>query len=428
MKKHPPNKTESELPAHNEMAERMLLACAVHKPDIISMVQPSAFYQTWAKDVFAKLAQFRFDKRPSLSDPVQLEHDLMLALDRQTFGELNGALNDLPSVHNWPYWLEIVTDFERARAVGSLGAVARNAADQLIHGENSGLLAVQKRVNDLVSGGTAKGITTMKEICRTVINEIDEAFANESTIKGIPTGLIPLNRAMNGFEKKKLYVIAARPSQGKSTLLLQFAHAAASSGKSVLFFSLEMPKEEIVERAASNLSRVPLSNFRTKTATPEDFRNFTGAMSNLSALSMSIVDNASSLSDIVGISHQTEGVQLVVVDYLQRLRIPHFKGNRNELVTEISVALKDVSMMLDVPVIAAAQLNRESEKANRPPTLADLRDSGAIEQDADFVAFLHPGKTKEQTDLILGKNRSGDSNLIIPLLFRREIFRFESVL
>src|SRR5881394_2570044 len=115
---------------------------------------------------------------------------------------------------------------------------------------------------------------------------------------------------MNGFEKKKLYVIAARPSQGKSTILLQFAHAAASSGKSVLFFSLEMPKEEIVERAASNLSRVPLSNFRTKTATPEDFRNFTGAISNFSALSLSIVYNDSSNSGSIEISHQTEGVQL----------------------------------------------------------------------------------------------------------------------
>ncbi len=150
-----------------------------------------------------------------------------------------------------------------------------------------------------------------------------------------------------------------------------------------------------------------------------------------------IDDFSRSLSDIVMACHQAvaEGAQLLIIDYLQKIVIPRFRHNRNELVTEISGAMKDIAMSLRVPVICCAQLNRESEKDNREPTLADLRDSGSVEQDADFVGLLHepprPRDTPEEewenrTDLIVAKNRGGARGRI-AFEFRKEIFRFDEL-
>jgi replicative DNA helicase len=403
----------------------MLLACAVHKPELLATLDAEMFYQTSAKTVFRQLEDFQSEKRNSMSDPNQLEHDLMLSLPRNVFTEINGALNDLPSVHNWPYWLEIVTDFKRARGLEMLKPAISDASASLITGDKSGLLGIQTKVGVLVSDAGTSNIPSMGETCNQLVNDLEAAWESGGRLKGIGTGLQELNSKMQGYEKAKFYVIAARPGEGKSSLLLQSTHQAAADGVKVLFFSLEMPRAELVGRLASNLSRVPLTRFASQTATDRDFGNFNAAISAIKNLPLVIIDNKSSLSDIMAICHETPGIGMVVVDYLQRVRIPHFRGNRNELVTEISVAMKDAAMVLEVPVLAAAQLNRASEKEGRAPAMSDLRDSGSIEQDADFVMILHPGKDQGMDGLIV-KNRSGDKARI-SLLFRREIFRFEAL-
>jgi replicative DNA helicase len=415
------------IPPHNAQAERLLLACAIHLPELIPTMDESLFYQTESRAVFRKLVEFKGANRPALSDPHTLEHDLMLALDRDTFRFINETLNELPSEHNWPYWLEIVKDFQRARALEQIKPDMTRAAARLVSGDNDGLIQVQKKFTAIFENAPQVGIPTMKEVVGEVIADLDEAWTSGRKLKGIAGGINKLDDQTQGFQKKNFYVIAARPSQGKSTLLLQFAYEAAHAGNKTLFFSLEMQRKDLVGRMASNLSRVPLSKFKQQEASDQDFKNFTAASSNLSKLPLLIIDDTANLSDILTLCHETQGIGLLVVDYLQRVRIPNFRNNRNELVTEISVALKDLSMVLDIPVIAAAQLNRASEKEGRPPTLADLRDSGSIEQDADFVLLLHPQKDSQQTDAIIAKNRSGETGRI-PLRFHRNIFRFESVL
>jgi replicative DNA helicase len=409
--------------AHDREAERMILACAVHKPELVSVLDDDLFYQSEARRVLAKMKDFVNEQRASIHKAESFEHDLMLALDRMDFALVNGALNDLPSAHNWSYWLDVLKDFRRARALEQIKPEMSKAADGLVQGDSSGLVKVQQRFTEIVRNEAEGQSTNMQQICAEALEDVENSWRN-GAIKGLGTGLAPLNRFTQGLQRGYFYVVAARPSQGKTTLVLQIAHWIATEKKKVLFFSLEMNGTDLANRILSNVTRIPLSKFVDQNCSEKDFRDWAKASLDLSKLDWSIV-NLSSLSEILLLCEQTRNVDLIVVDYLQRIRVPHFRGNRNELVTEISVGLKDLAMRLEAPVLVAAQLSRASEKEGRLPGLADLRDSGSIEQDADVVAMLHP--TKEQTELLIVKNRSGETGRA-PLKFHRSIFRFEALL
>ena len=266
---------------------------------------------------------------------------------------------------------------------------------------------------------------SMETLGPKVIDELEGIWRGDKTL-GAVTGYKSFDRITGGLQNNRLYVIGARPGIGKSSLAMNIFLRAAYRETKAYIVSLEMSATEIGRRLFACESRVSEQKFREKTVTESEFKLVTSAAERLKPLPFTIDDFSRSLSDIVMACHQAvaEGAQLIVIDYLQKIVIPKFRHNRNELVTEISGSMKDIAMSLRVPVICCAQLNRESEKDQREPTLADLRDSGSVEQDADFVGLLH--EMKDKTDLIIAKNRGGERGRI-AFEFRKEIFRFDEL-
>ncbi len=189
-----------------------------------------------------------------------------------------------------------------------------------------------------------------------------------------------------------------------------------------------MPAVELAGRIVQANSRVSLNVFGQGGATQDHFQRVQRGVLNVTKLPLTLFDDRSALSDIVAGATEAvrqQGAKLTVIDYLQRVTIPGFQENRTTLVTTISTTLKDLAMSLRVPVLAMAQLNRSNQKEGRKPTLADLRDSGSIEQDADFVGLLHQDEDDPSScELLVGKNRSGETGAI-SFAFQGAFTRFE---
>jgi len=409
------------LPPHDEPAEWFLLACAVNKPSIIPAIGSELFYVEQAKRVLLKMQEAYLAKMGCLQSPELFEHWLAKALEAHYFEPLIRAINSLPSAENWTYWKGQLADAYKARKLEQLKPMISETSERVAKGEtpNEVLLEISK-IAKLWQSSRAE---TMETLGPKVIEELEGIWRGDKTLGAI-TGYHKFDRITGGLQNNRLYVIGARPGIGKSSLAMNIILRAAFRETKCYLVSLEMSATEIGRRLFACESRVSEQKFREKTITEPEFKLVTSAASRLKPLPIKIDDYSRSLSDIVMACHQAvaEGAQLLVIDYLQKIVIPKFRQNRNELVTEISGAMKDIAMSLRVPVICCAQLNRESEKDQREPTLADLRDSGSVEQDADFVGLLH--EMKDQTDLIIAKNRGGEKGRI-AFEFRKEIFRFD---
>ncbi len=421
--------TEDKLPPHDEPAEWFLLASAVHKPSILPAIGSELFYVENARRVLLKMQQAWMAKLDCLKSPELFEHWLSKALESHYFEPLINAITDLPSSENWLFWKGQLSDSYKARRLEQLKPKISAMSERVAKGEtpNEVLLEISK-IAKLWQFTIAESMSTLGE---KVVDELEGIWRSDKSI-GAMTGYHKFDLITGGLQNNRLYVIGARPGVGKSSLAMNLFLQAAFRGTRSYVVSLEMSATEIGRRLAACESRVSEQKFREKKATEQEFKLVTSAMSRLKPLPFLIDDFSRSLSDIVMACHQAvaEGAQLLVIDYLQKIIIPNFRHNRNELVTEISGAMKDIAMSLRVPVICCAQLNRESEKDNREPTLADLRDSGSVEQDADFVGLLHEVISKDKephTDLIIGKNRGGQRGRI-AFEFRKPIFRFDEEL
>jgi len=417
----------TDLPPHDDKAEWFLLACLVHRPSLIPAVRIEAFYVNECRRVLLKMQAFWLEKLECLNAPTEFEYELTRALESHYHEPLGRAIQELPSADNWSYWNDVVETAWKARQLLTLPPLITEASVQLQAGNRVPMDRVRRRFNEIetTAGGSVKGIG-MDALVPQLVTELETLHQSGGALLGLSTGFQKLDNVTSGLQDGRFYIFAGRPGEGKSSLCMSIAHAVAFAGHPVVYFSLEMPAKELGLRLAACLSRVVTGRFSRGTATDRDFDATAKALLNMKPLPLRIVDTSSSLQDIVSQCHQLKSrnaVKLVIVDYIGRVRIPNFKGNRNDLVTEISNTMKDLAMSLMIPVIAAAQLNRASAKEDRLPGLMDLRDSGSLEQDADFVGLLH-SKSKTETDMLVAKNRSGDTGKI-SFEFRREITRFE---
>lgn len=260
------------------------------------------------------------------------------------------------------------------------------------------------------------------------------------TISGVPTGLPMLDKRLGGLQPGQLFILAARPGLGKSSLAMQVAEFAAKAGAGALIFNLEMPKVELALRSMASRARVTQEHLKGRPLAPMHLDELSRMAGEVPTWPLYVDDTASlTVGEIRSRARrmkQRDGrIAVVVVDYLQLISAARGKkhGNRQEEVAEISRGLKLLAKELGVPVIALSQLSRDVEKGNRRPMLADLRESGAIEQDADCVMFIHrEGGTEPGNDaaaslpceLIIAKQRNGSSGCIIPLVFQAGFTRF----
>ena len=299
-------------------------------------------------------------------------------------------------------------------------------------GEGSGeadalLEAAERKIYALRQGRNVGGLLPISGIVQNVFDNLSEAAASGNKIPGIPTGLADLDRTILGLNKSELILVAARPGMGKTSIALNMAlHAAVNEGKTIAIFSLEMSREQLVSRLLSKAALIPSQNLLTGQLTPQQWRNITDAAQTLSATDIRIDDNPSlTVSEMNAQCRRIPKLDLVIIDYLQLMQSAgsgHSWSNesRTQAVSDISRMMKIMAKELNVPVICLSQLSRANEsRQDKRPMLSDLRESGAIEQDADVVIGLYRdgyyNKECENPNLaeaIILKNRKGATGTV----------------
>lgn len=281
-------------------------------------------------------------------------------------------------------------------------------------------------------------LVEIKEPALDELNKLFEAMTNPDSLRGVPTGLIALDKVTNGLQKSDLILLAARPSMGKTALALNIAWQAARKGKVVAIFSLEMGIRQLTQRFLSMISGVNLQGIKTGQITQEEFETVTAAADSLANLKIYVDDTSGqSLREIKTEARrllQTVGLDLIVIDYIQLMQGAKAE-NRVQEVSAISRGLKVLARELNVPILALSQLSRAVElRAEKKPQLSDLRDSGSLEQDADIVMMLyreeyysHDEGDANIAELNIAKNRNGETKTM-QLYFGKETQLFGDLL
>ncbi|MEN9704873.1 MAG: replicative helicase [Pseudomonadota bacterium] len=300
----------------------------------------------------------------------------------------------------------------------------------------------EQKVFEIAERGARRteGAQSVRAMLPELIDKIDEWHSNPDKLRGIATGFADFDGKTGGLRGGDLVIVAGRPSMGKTTLAINMAENVALASEtrgSVLIFSMEMPSEQLMSRMLSSVGGVPLQNIRTGRINDEEWVRVTSATSQLAEARI-FIDETPGLAPMELRTRarrvkREHGLDLVVVDYLQLMQVPGNKENRATEISEISRGLKALAKELNVPVIALSQLNRSVEqRENKKPVMSDLRESGAIEQDADMILFIYREEVydkntprKGQADIDLAKHRNGETGYF-TLTFQGQFTRFQN--
>ncbi|MFN3505482.1 MAG: replicative DNA helicase [Caldimicrobium sp.] len=283
---------------------------------------------------------------------------------------------------------------------------------------------------ELAYFGRKESFASLKEVVKDTIKHLEQLYQKGDLITGIPTGFYELDRLTAGLQRGDLIILAARPGMGKTALALDIVRQASKQTKlGAAIFSLEMSKEQLVSRMLCAEGKVNFQKFRTGTLEPSDWQKVISAASMLSELPI-YIDDTSGIN-ILEVKAKTRKIMkevplgLIVVDYLQLMKSLEKKERREQEISEISAGLKALAKELNVPVLALSQLNRKvEERLDKRPQLADLRESGALEQDADVILFIYRDEVynkespeKGVAEIIVGKQRNGPSGVTVKLAY-----------
>jgi len=443
------------LPPHSPEAEQGVLGCVLLSPnecmgECIEKFKrgEEVFYDLRHQTIFGALAEM-YDHREAI-DVITLHQHLK---NRQLLEEAGGLAylstlpDTVPSAANLRYYLDIVQEkYLLRKMIRTCTEVVGRMYDY--EGEVDALMDEVERDILRISESRVQGQTTaIKDLVHRAINTIEKFHQGQGQLTGVGTGFTDLDKMTNGLHGGEMIVIAARPSMGKTSLAMNIAeHAAIEQRVPVGVFSLEMTSESLVLRMLCSRSRVNLRNVREGFLAERDFPKLTGAAGKLANAPL-FIDDSSGLSILqlrakARRMSQQYGVKLFVVDYLQLLHSTARRAeNRQQEIADISSGIKSLAKELNVPVVVLSQLNREIEREKgRPPRLSDLRESGAIEQDADVVGLLYKPKSGSEDDdggvpsaeedavpvnLLIAKQRNGPTG-DVELTFLKSYTRFES--
>ena len=434
------------VPPHSIEAEQAVIGGLLLDNDawekVADKINPDDFYRHDHRIIFEALAELREANKPC--DAVTLgewleSHEMMD--DIGGIGYLIELANNTPSAVNVAAYAAIVREKSVLR---QLIHVSTGIADVCYRPEGRGtaelLEEAEKRVFDIRERG-AKGsadYVPIKEGVRQAFALIEHLYELEGNITGVPTGFTDFDEKTAGLQKSDLIIVAGRPAMGKTTFAMNIAeNAAIAAGTPVAVFSMEMAAQQLVMRMLSSLGRINQQRLRTGQLRDEDWPRVESAM-NMLVKTKLFIDETPALSPIElrararRIARQ-HGLGLIVIDYLQLMQVPGNKENRATEISEISRSLKALAKELNVPVIALSQLNRSLEqRPNKRPIMADLRESGAIEQDADIIVFIYRDEVynpdtpdKGKAEIIIGKQRNGSTGTV-PLTFLGQFTRFEN--
>ena len=442
------------LPPHSPEAEQGVLGCVLLSPNdcmgqSIEKFKGGAevFYDLRHQTIFTMLAEM-YDKREGI-DVITLQQRLK---DKQLLEEVGGiaylsALPDaVPSAANLSYYLDIVLEkFLLRKMIHACTEVVARVYD--FEGEVDTLMdEVERDILRISESRVQSQTVTTKELVKKAINTIEDFHQRQGVLTGVGTGFVDLDKMTTGLHGGEMVVIAARPSVGKTSLAMNIAeHVTIEQRLPVGVFSLEMTAESLILRMLCSRSRVNLRNVREGFLAERDFPKLTGAAGKLANAPL-FIDDSSALSILqlrakARRMHLQYGIKLFVIDYLQLVHSTARRAeNRQQEIADISSGIKSLAKELNVPIIVLSQLNREIEREKgRAPRLSDLRESGAIEQDADVVGLLYKPKSGSEDDeggpaaeedsvpvnLLIAKQRNGPTG-DVNLTFLKSYTRFES--
>ena len=443
------------LPPHSPEAEQGVLGCVLLSPnecmgECIEKLKDDGqqvFYDLRHQTIYEALATM-YDAREAV-DIITLQQKLK---DKQLLEQIGGIAylsqlqDSVPSAANLSYYLEIIQEkFLLRRMIATCTDVVGRVYDY--EGDVETLLdEVEKEILRINESRAQSSTSSVKELVGKAILTVENYFGRQGTLNGVGTGFPDLDRMTDGLHGSEMIVIAARPSMGKTSLAMNIVeHVVLEQNLPTGVFSLEMSAESLVLRMLCSIARVNLRSIREGFMSEADFPKLTSAAGRLAKAKLLIDDTAGlSILDLRARArrmHQQHGVKLFVIDYLQLLHSTARRSldNRQQEIADISSGIKALAKELNVPVIVLAQLNRELEKdKSRKPRLSDLRESGAIEQDADVVGLLYKpsvgddedGAQAEEADglpvnLLIAKQRNGPTG-DINLTFLKSYTRFES--
>ena len=396
-------------------------------PEVLDKLKADEFYLKSNRDIYETVyAMFAYGQT---IDPVTVLDQMKVrgVYEEKLDSYMAEVMRMTPTSANVLEYAAIVRDRALLRRLGE-------TADEInkMVGEGSGeadalLEAAERKIYALRQGRNVGGLLPISGIVQNVFDNLSEAAASGNKIPGIPTGLADLDRMILGLNKSELILVAARPGMGKTSIALNMAlHAALNEHKTVAIFSLEMSREQLVMRLLSRAALIPSQNLLTGQLSDQQWRDVSDAAQALSATDIRIDDNPTlTVSDMNAQCRRVANLGLVVIDYLQLMQSAgsgHTWSNesRTQAVSDISRMLKIMAKELNVPVICLSQLSRANEsRQDKRPMLSDLRESGAIEQDADVVIGLYRdgyyNKESENPNLaeaIILKNRKGQTGTV----------------
>ncbi len=416
---------------HSPQAEQAVLGSMLIDPDCIKDVmdklQPEDFYLRANRDIFETIYHMFIYSRPIDGVTVAGEMERNGVYNDNTRDYLVQLMDVTPTSANVMEYVKIVLDKSLMRqvaaAAGSITAMVQEG-----NGDAGDMLeSAEQKVYAIRRGRSAQNMVTVSMVLQDVMNHLAELTASGGkTLPGLSTGLSAVDAKINGLNKSDLLLLAARPGMGKTSMALNVALSAArESGKTVAIFSLEMSREQLVTRLIASEGLVENTRLVTGNLRESDWQRIAEAASSLSRMDIRIDDNPLlTVADMNAKCRRLENLGLVVIDYLQLMTSAGGKGysgeNRQQAVSDISRMLKIMAKELQVPVLCLSQLSRANEKRDdKRPMLSDLRESGAIEQDADIVLFLYrddyynsDSEKRNVAECIVAKNRHGETGKV----------------
>jgi replicative DNA helicase len=437
-----------KIPPHSLEAEQSVLGGLMLDNEawdnIMSKVTAKDFYRFEHQLIYDTLAQLA--KRDSPFDVLTVTEALKANANLDKAGGelyLFELANNTPSVANISAYADIVRERSVLRQLIGVANEIADAAFKPSGRQVSELLdyAETKVFAIAETNATESGPESIQKLLTKAVDRIDTLYHSDDAITGLSTGFRDFDTLTSGLQPADLVIIAGRPSMGKTVLGVNIAESAAiKTDKPVLIFSLEMPGDSIAMRMLSSLGRINQHQLRTGKLREEDWPRITSAVSILSEAKL-FVDDTPGISPMEVRARARRVVKehgelaLIVVDYLQLMHIPGYRvDNRTAEISEISRSLKSLAKELHVPVVALSQLNRSLEqRSDRRPMMSDLRESGAIEQDADLIAFIYRDEVYHEespdkgiAEIIIAKQRNGPIGKV-RLAFLGEFTRFEDL-
>lgn len=430
-------------------AEMSVLGCsfldkyALEK--IMENVDASMFYSEANKKIFLSLQELYKSRTPI--DITTVKNELDKQKNLQAVGGIeyiSEVIDSVATVANLDYYLKIVKEKAlRRKLIDTATEIISDTYEE--EGNITALFdTAEKNILNVIKARQTSEFRPISDVLRTAQEQLENMAKNKSAITGLPTGFYDLDKTTAGMHEGELIIIAARPGMGKTAFALNVAtNAAFQTDKAIAIFNLEMSAEQLVNRMISSVGQIEGEKLKTGIMNNNDWKKYNEAISQLGDTNIYIEDNAGITAPEIRakcrrLANSERGLGLVVIDYLQLVTTGGRTESRQVEVSDISRSFKTLAMELKVPVIALAQLSRNAERSEtKQPRLADLRESGSIEQDADIVLFINRADYYEvKTDnkvnivpaeLIIAKHRKGSTGLI-NLLFELDKSSFKNYL